>query len=446
MEFPQNVPTTPGIYIFRGVKKRPLYIGKAKNLKNRIRSYFQTKVGPKIRQMLAKAKDIKFVATDTELEAVLLEADLIKRLNPKYNTQWKDDKNFKYIALDFPRVYTTRKKSVPHAVYFGPFPDGKIVSQVLKTLRKIFPFRDCTRTKFNRHQKIKRPCLYYNLNLCPGPCIGAVSAQKYTENINRLILFLKGKKKKIIRDLKAKMKSASANKNFEAAAKYRDQIERLNYVLLQFRYQENYLKTADLLVDQKARELEELDKVLTGVLPRRGRTSNYHRFRLEAYDISNLQGQQATGSMAVLEGGTPKKSDYRKFKIRAAGKVDDVGMIKEVLKRRFSNFKKRPKEHSKKHRLDLSFSQAPHLILIDGGKPQLNAALQVLSQLKINLPAISLAKKEEIVYCQIKGKLEEIKLPKDSAALHLLQRARDEAHRFALTYHHKLRSRSLTHL
>ncbi|MBU1110210.1 UvrB/UvrC motif-containing protein [Patescibacteria group bacterium] len=446
MNLPSALPTEPGVYFFRDKEKKTLYIGKAKNLKHRLHSYFHKNLslGPKTKKMLSEANNVRWLKTDTELEALLLEADLIKRLKPPYNVMWKDDKSFKYIVIEsknFPRVYTSRNITQKSAAHFGPYPEGRTVNQVLRILRKIFPFRDCAKFKFKHHQKLGRGCLYYDLKLCPAPCIGLVTPKNYNLSIKQLKLFLKSKKKKIIRDLEKQMKQASDKKDYEKAVFLRDQIEKLAYVTQQFTSPDDYLRSPNLPVDLHTREITQLAQLFDF------KVESSKEFRLEAYDISHLQGQQATGSMVVLIGGVPQKSDYRRFKIRLKNQPDDTGMIKEVLRRRFdrkfSNHKSQIPNKSghsaqnEKH--DKSFQSQPDLVLIDGGKPQLSATLKVLSELSFNIPVVALAKREELIYSKTNEEVKEIKLTQHTPALQLLRRARDEAHRFALTYHKKLR-------
>ncbi len=431
-----HIPPKPGVYIFRDSSGQPLYIGKAINLKNRVGSYFLSTakkarfsseargsyfkrgldLGPKTTLMVSKIEKIEHIVVESEIEALLLESDLIKRLKPKYNVQLKDDKAYQYIRIsndkDYPKISTTRKNEGV-GIYFGPFPEGKTVNQVLRALRRIFPFRDCSFRKFKRYQKLSRPCLYGDLKLCPAPCVGRISPEDYKKIISQLKRFLSGKSKLVIRELEKEMKVYSKAKEFEKAALVRDRIRNYEYVTQGFRQASEYLEHPDLLEDQRQKELEELKKVV-GIEKLE---------RIEAYDISNISGKHATGSMAVFVNGEPSKRDYRRFKIKTITQADDVGMIKEVLRRRFKK--------------SWSF---PALILVDGGKPQVGAVNEVLKEYGLEIPVLGLAKKFEEI---IKNDLSVIRLSKDSPALHLLQRIRDEAHRFALSYHRTLRSKSM---
>lgn len=446
-----RLPQKPGVYTFRDKGSKPLYVGKASNLKNRVKSYFQknSDLGPKTTLMVSKIKKIEHIIVESELEALLLEADLIKRLKPKYNVRWKDDKRYQYIKIskvktqssklsskqktpdfnDYPKVSTSRKID-DKGHYFGPFPEGRTVRFVLHSLRKIFPFRDCSHTKFKRYQSLKRPCLYGYMNLCSAPCVGQISPGDYQKNITRLKNFLRGRNKTFLAELKKEMGEYSQNKEFEAAARIRDQIKAYEYISQEFRQPQEYLKDPNLLADQRQREIEDLRKRLEIEIDLR---------RIEAYDISNIFGEFAVGSMVVFLDGAAEKSHYRRFKIKSVRGISDVEMIKEVLRRRFARFA-RVKPVSED---DKSFDELPDLILVDGGKPQVSAAKEILNELGFKVRIIGLAKREEIV---VTAELKSLDLPKDSLALHLLQRIRDESHRFALAYHKKLRTEEFKHL
>ncbi len=441
-----KLPSQSGVYIFRDQQDKVLYIGKAINLKNRVQSYFQKgfELGPKTTAMVEKIAKIEHIVVESELEALLLEIDLIKRLKPKYNVRWRDDKAYKYIKIQsakckvqscnsklkveevrpdyFAKVTSSRSLGDKNAKYFGPFPEGKTVNQVLRTLRRIFPFRDCAEAKFRRYQKLGRPCLYGDLNLCPAPCVGRISPKDYQKIIRQLKSFLSGKSKKIIQELEKEMKSYSKNKEFEKAAAIRDRIRNYRYITQDFRRAEEYLEHPDLLEDRRKKEIEELRRELKFAT-----TCN----RIEAYDISNIFGQWAVGSLVVFVNGEPSKKDYRRFKIKTVKKISDVEMIKEVLQRRFNKSQLSTPNFHLTH---------PDLILIDGGKPQVSAANEVLKELDIKTPVLGLAKKEEVI---ITSRLSSLHLNSDSPALHLLQRIRDEAHRSAVLHHRKLRSKVL---
>lgn len=427
-----NLPNKPGVYIFRDRKGLALYIGKAINLQNRVKSYFQKdlELGPTTAAMVSRISKVEHIVVESEIEALLLEADLIKRLKPKYNVRWKDDKAYKYIKIskiktiqpeNFAKISTSRSTRDKDAKYFGPFPEGGTVKQVLRALRRILPFRDCSEAKFKRYQNLNRPCLYGNLKLCPAPCVGRIGSKDYRKIIKQLESFLAGKSNRVIQNLKKEMESYSKNNEFEEAAAFRDRIRNFEYITQSFRPVAAYLEHPDLVEDRRQKELKALARIVTGRSSIR---------RIEAYDISNIAGVYAVGSMVVFVDGEPSKSDYRRFKIKTVKGISDVGMIKEVMRRRFKLDKAE----------DRSFEQRPDLILIDGGKPQVSVANEVLKEIGLSIPVLGLAKKTETVFG---FGLLALSLPKDSPALHLLQRVRDEAHRFALAYHKKLRSRDL---
>lgn len=419
-----HLPNKTGIYFLKDKKGSPLYIGKAADLKNRIRSYFTllSSLAPKTRRLIEETDKVDYFLVDSEFEALLLEAKLIKQYQPKYNVRLKDDKRFPSIGITteekYPRVYYTRKRKETkeeNVLFFGPFPNPATVKRVLRLLRKIFPFRSCQRMP-------QKPCLYYYLKLCPGVCFHPPELLKgYRKSILQLIKLLKGEKKLLINQLKSKMKKEAGAKNFELAAKVKKKIEAIEYIT-QPRVGFEFLLDFDPKRYQKEKkELEDLLKIKKIK-------------RIEGYDISNIGGKWATGSMVAFVDGSPAKSDYRHFKIRSTDSPDDPGMIKEIISRRL----KHPKW------------QYPDLIVVDGGKGQLRVAIETLSRFKIKIPVVALVKrKEEIIAPKGKSspsakipsesKFKTIKLPKTSPALQLIQRVRDEAHRFAQSYHQKLR-------
>lgn len=474
----KNLPKKSGVYLFRNKDGEALYVGKAIDLRNRVQSYFQenANLGPKTQLMVNQISEIEHFETESEFTALLLEADLIKRLKPKYNQRFKDDKSYPLIEITkekYPRVRVTRKKK-ENAEYFGPYPHGNI-RKVLKLLRKSFPFRDCSNRKFTRYKELGRGCLFADMDLCSAPCAKEIiTEEKYRKSLKKLKEFLRGKGNSVIKNLEKEMKKLSKERKYEEAAKVRDQLDNLKYVRRGFRTASTEELDINLPEDRKREELKSLKKALDmEKLPQ----------RIEAYDISNIQGKQATGSMVVFENAQPKKSHYRKFKIRSKNEPDDVAMIKEVLERRFSRFIGKPpqspapgaspaaaKGSGLSTKKDSSFQSIPDLILVDGGKGQLSAALEVLQKKNLAIPTASLAKREEAVYhtntasgegnpdqlgkdqsqnlalgdsppeMEIKGP---INLPNNSPALQLLQRIRDESHRFALAYHRKLRTKNL---
>ena len=416
MEIPSSqatkLPQKPGVYQFIDAKGILLYIGKAKNLRDRVKTYFikGLELGPKTAAMLSYAKQIRTIVVESEIEALLLEAALIKKFKPKYNTVAKDDKSHLYIKIssfeDVSLVTTARREKERRGIkLFGPFPQASTVRSVLRILRHIFPY--CT----EKHPK--RRCLYCHLGLCPFPWESEENKTEYRKTVKKITLFLQGKKKRLINDLKKEMAEAAKKLEFEKAASIKKQIEDLEYITTPARAPEEYLARPDLVEDIAAERLSQLANVLNlKSVPE----------RIECYDISNIAGYAATGSLVVFENGLPAKNWYRKFKIRIKETPDDVAMMTEVLERRFKN----------------DWPQ-PDLIVVDGGKGQLNAVKRVLGKFKIKIPYLALAKRKEEIF--IAGKFNPLKLDKNSAALQLVQALRDEAHRFAILYHRKLRSR-----
>jgi len=381
-----SLPKTIGIYAFQKGKNF-LYIGKSINIRERVKQHFKENVF-KSSVFTEKADKVGYLKTESEIEALLKEAELIKKHKPKYNVIWKDNKNYSFVEItkeEFPRVSIAHQKK-NNARYIGPFVDAKALKQTLKILRKIFPFRTCKTLK-------KKPCLFFQLDLCSAPCL-----KKEDYNVKNLEQFLKGNKNKVLKQMKKEMKLFSQKKEYEKAAKQRDKIFAL----------ENVLKNVHILKNLNKTELRKLFNIKKEIK------------RIEGYDISNIQGKQATGSMVVFTKGEKDKSQYRKFRIRMEQKPNDTAMIREVLKRRMKH-KEWPK---------------PQLILIDGGKAQLNAALKEVKNIKV----MALAKKKNELF--LKNKTILLKdLPKEVS--NLILRIRDEAHRFALQYHKGLRRKQL---
>src|SRR3990167_524787 len=403
-----NLPQNSGVYIFKDSKNKPIYVGKALNIKKRVKDHFSSNIGtPKENRMLEKIDAVESIRIDSEIEALILEANLIKKYKPTFNAQLKDDKDYLYIKITrdpYPKVLTARKKDLKNTtIFFGPFPSASKVRTTLKILRKIFHFTSC---RPNR----KRACLYYHLGLCPGVCIGLISQKDYQKNIKGVIYLLEGRRSKLIGILENEVRKFVKRLEFEKAKEAQRKIEALNYITQPIRM----LEYPEIDVEElRQRELGELVNILN---------LTKKPIRIECYDISNFSGKQATGSMAVFTRGFADPSQYRRFKIKFVKGPNDTAMISEVLERRFKNDWK-----------------MPDLILIDGGKGQLSAALKVVGDFNLSLPVISLAKRLEEVY--LTGKEKPLRLPRGSVALKLLQRIRDEAHRFAVTYHRKLRSK-----
>jgi excinuclease ABC subunit C len=538
------LPAKPGVYLFKDKEGKVIYVGKAANLNSRIRSYFgaPSNLSSKIQRLVSKIQDFEFVVTNSEQEALILECNMIKKYSPRYNVRLKDNKTFPYLKIDitedWPGVYITRRVQKDGARYFGPFASAGSVRKTLRLIKKIFPFRSCSK---RIEGKDKRPCLDYYIRRCLGPCIGAVGKEEYHDVINQVILFLQGKQELILRELNTKMKAAAQQLQFERAALLRDQIkaiekviegqkiaitlqgnkdviglaqnEKLAYVELfsirnnkligqdhfimegiqgespgqimtsfvkQYYASASYIpplillqhpvdepvvlsewleqqrgRRVELQVPQRGAKKKLVDtaaetaakglelaqaKEMKAEVITSGLQELKNRLRLpkmpsriECYDVSNIQGALAVGSMVVLERGWPKPAHYRRFRIKTVAGADDYAMIQETLRRRF----KRGLAGAG------TWAMIPDLVLIDGGKGQLNAALEVRQELGLySIPMASLAKENEEVF--IPGDLQPVYIAKDSPALHILQRARDEAHRFAISYHKKLRRKEVT--
>ena len=408
----KNLPEKPGVYLFkkgRGV----LYIGKATNIKERVKNHFQQ---PTYRDNLFinQVKKVDFIKTDSEIEALLLEAKLIKKYKPRYNIVWRDDKNYFYVAItkparaggeDLPRVLITHQPK-EEAEYIGPFVEGTSLKRTLTYLRRVFPY-------YTAKKHPKGNCLWCSLKLCPGP---APVESEYKNNIKNLVSVLKGSSKKVLSDLKKEMGKTSLIQNYEKAAKIRDKVRALERVI-------SHARVLEPSIHILSADWQNTQKTLQKILNIKGEI-----LRIEAYDVSNIQGKESTGSMVSFINGQPEKSLYRKFRVKIQGKPDDVAMIKETLLRRFG--------HPEWGR--------PDLILIDGGKPQLNVAVNSKSQIpnskRIRIMAIA-KKKNELFIEGRKNPILLKSLPRE--IFNLILQLRDEAHRFAITYHHKLRKRIL---
>ena len=550
-----SVPEQPGCYLMKDQAGKVIYIGKAINLRHRVRSYFHASAqkNPRTSALVANIRDIEWIIVKSELEALILEMNLIKEYQPHFNVQLKDDKRYPYIKIHwadpFPRVSVTRKVEKDGSRYYGPYINVWAVNQTMNLLRKIFPYLTCNRTITGDDQ---RACLYYDIQLCTAPCIGRISQEDYREMIKELGAFLNGRTDNIIKRLEEEMQQASADLKYERAAQLRDTLDAVQRIVEKQRIistkftdsdvialadlendaciqvffirggkltgreyflVENIDKTADqdLLTevikqfyDQAPnippeillpREIEEAKiihqwlksqrggKKVELVVPRRGEKKklvamaaenaasmltalktqeNSERdraegalsdlqsqlnlsappLRIECYDISNTQGTALVGSMVVFLDGRPEKAHYRQFNIRTVQGPDDYASMDEVLRRRFQRLVLSSTEESKPGgKVDPSFSALPDLILVDGGKGQLNRAVEVLAEFGLldTIPIAGLAKKHEEVFLPEEDY--PVRFDKNSPGLHLLQRSRDEAHRFAITAHRKRRSK-----
>jgi excinuclease ABC subunit C len=549
-----SLPKKPGVYIFKDNKGKVIYIGKAKILYNRVRSYFINNKNlksssSKVSYFSKKISAIDYLITDNEVEALVLELNLIKKYQPKFNTDLKDDKSFPFIAItendDFPRVIITRNRKINGAKYFGPYTNVQTLREAVKYLKKIFTIRDCEKSKPGKQGN--KPCLNYHIGLCSGPCIGKISKEEYKKNIEYIILFLKGKDKNIIKNLTDDMNKFAANLNYEKAAEIKDKIKLINEIYNGqkifissenswdfigiakeediaaasiFMYRQGELagfnnviitgfgteNTEEILSDFLVRYYENInnmpliiyipfevkdidtitnyfqkikDKKTEIKVPKAGENKNimdltlkncrlflekkkfekqsnfskvFHDImelkeklklknipgRIECYDISNLKESFPVGSMTVFINGNPVRNDYRHFKIKTVNNQDDFKMINEILKRRLKYLV------NSKIEIKESFYEKPDLIIIDGGKGQLNAAKSALLEygLAEQIDLISLAKKEEIIFSD--NFENGISFDKSKNFMRMIIKIRDEAHRFAVEFHQKLRDANIT--
>jgi excinuclease ABC subunit C len=401
-----QLPDASGVYFFKDKGGTIIYIGKAKSLKKRVQSYFSRLLDSKTQALVSKAADVEYRLTDTESQAQILEAALIKENLPHYNIDLKDDKSFPWIRISdeaFPVVSIYRRKKLPlddTSAYFGPYTDVKSLRQAIKLIRKVFGFRSCK-------QLSSQACLYHRIKLCPAPCIGAISRRAYRENIREIEMFLESRYDALIGRLSLEMKKAASEKRFEDAAALRDKIQALGSI---GGNQTGFNRKAEL---GDLRDLLALD-----VLPA----------RIEAFDISNISGQQATGSCVSFYNGNPDKNNYRRFRIKTVKNIDDYAMLREVLFRRYSRLKREN-------------APLPDLVLIDGGRGHIVAAGTVMKELGITVPLVSIAKQQENIYTI--ARTYPIRFKEDTPALNLIRRVRDEAHRFAVAYHHLLRRKKV---
>ncbi len=519
----KTLPNAPGVYIMRDARGKIIYVGKARVLKNRVRQYFQANKnhGAKVRAMVAKIVDFETIVTGTEVEALILECNLIKKHRPRYNISLKDDKTYPYLrvtAEDFPRIFLTRRVIHDGSRYFGPYTSGLAVKETLQLLRKIFPLRTCRTFP-------KRPCLEYHIKRCAAPCVEKISREDYTQLVKAAEKFLDGHTADVERDISARMNEAAESLNFETAARLRDILTAIRTVTAKQKivtdagdvdaiglarldgqtcaqiffvrdgkvtgrenfpltgtddetdaqivaefvkqyYSRAQLSATEILLPAEVDDAKLLEQWLGAklIVPKRGvkkslvdmAVENARKFlaeesarrqlkdaqtvgaleelkkflrlpklprRMECFDISHMQGSQTVASMVSFFDGAPDKKNYRRFKIRSAeGKPDDFLSMREVTARRYEK---------------LSADALPDLIVIDGGQGQLSSALEIIRGAGHQVPVVGLAKQFELIF--VEGSSTPVELPRDSQALKLMQRIRDEAHRFAITYHRKLR-------
>jgi excinuclease UvrABC nuclease subunit len=403
-----KLPDAPGVYLFESPKKI-LYIGKATSLKDRVRSYFSKDIvetrSPLISKMLGEFTKIDFIKTDSVLEALVLEAHLIKKHQPEANIKEKDNKSFNFVVItkeQFPRVLVVRgrellnshflkEQSLDVAYSFGPFPNGSQLKEAMKIVRKMFPYRDkCEPTSTRRVDVGVRACFNYQIGLCPGVCIGAVSQKEYAKTIENIKTFFEGDKRKLIKNLETQMKSFAREKEFEKANKTKKTIFTLNHI-----------QDISLIKDD---------------LPR---TALGNNFRIESYDIAHMSGQNVVGVMTVVEDGEIKKSEYRKFKIKNNPGVNDTKALSEILERRLAHIEWR----------------MPNLIVVDGGKAQKNAVEKVLSNNGVEIPVVSVVKDERHKAREILGDKKWLKHEREILLSNV------EAHRYAIGFHKQLRGK-----
>lgn len=434
------------MYLYLNKDRDIIYVGKAKDLKSRVSSYFTSPngLGPKTRVLVEQIDKIKIVEVESEVESLLLEAFYIKKYRPRYNIRLVDGKAYPFIRISmeerYPVVSLSRHMDHPKSLYFGPFPNAGAVRLVLRTVRRIFPF-----VSVPHHSKGK--CLYYHLGLCP--CPPAFDSPDfhtaYRKTIRRIVKMMEGESKSLVKELEKERDEAAKKEEFEQAQVLQKKIDALQLITEPVHRPFEYDVNPNLREDLRFNELEGLKNALTEQGLDVAELS-----RIECYDISNIQGTNATGSMVVLANGEIDKSQYRKFKIKKDGKPNDFAMMQEMLERRL------------KH----TDWTEPSLIIVDGGKGQLTSALSAMDIIDRHIPVVGLAKREETIIIPVQqqfyhpekryvsatykhklyGENEEhfieVSLPKDSPSLHLVQRIRDEAHRFAITYHRKLRGKA----
>jgi len=433
-----NLPHAPGVYLMRDKAGAIIYIGKARDLKKRVDSYFSKSTSssatstlhPRIQVLVSQIRHVDYVSSASEREALVLERRLIHKFKPIYNVMWRDDKSYPYLALtvkeDFPRLFLTRKRKNDGTIYFGPYPSVRRVRELLRWAwrKKIFPLRPCDLDLKEKnplpYEKV-RWCLYLHTGECSAPCMGKISSRRYKKIVDRAKLFFRGRQNKLISQWEKEMARMSRKKRFEEAADLRDRISALHHVQEPVTFRE--MEPADL--DRRmgeSRAVQSLMKVLKLKKPPQ---------RMECFDISHVQGVEKVASMVTFNGGRPAKAGYRKFIIRSVEGIDDFKSMAEVVRRRYGRLKREKAPY-------------PDLILVDGGKGQLSSALGSLKELNIkDIPLAALAKDKEEVF--LPGRSKSIRLPLDSPALNLLRYIRDEAHRFAITFHRQRRGARTYH-
>jgi excinuclease ABC subunit C len=546
-----KLPDRPGVYLMKDARGAVLYVGKAQSLRHRVRSYWQSRTGQPLRieSSMDRVADVEYTVTDTVSEALLLEANLVKRYQPRFNVRLKDDKSYPFIKVtlgdDFPRIERTRKLPNDGSRYFGPYASASSVDEAMNLIRRLFPFRTCTIEIREGERALQRPCLLYHIKRCQGPCIEAIDKAAYREDIEQVMLFLEGRQEQVAKVLRRDMAHASEALDYERAASLRDKVRAIERTMESQKMAafarteqdllgmarsgseaavqlfavrggklisrdvftlENVVDVSDgealaafvkqyyaragsipprLLVPIDLPEREDLEAFLAArrgrtisiAVPRRGRARQLldlaarnaaetlqrqqahwladqgktlaaleelaealgmpaTPLRIECYDISTIQGANTVGSMVVFEEGRPRSGEYRRFRVKTVAGPDDFASHREVLRRRFYRALSGEEGSAEELRWRL-----PDLVVIDGGKGQVSAAREVLDELGLSeLPLAGIAKEREELF--LPGRPDPVVLPASSQALYLIQRLRDEAHRFAVTYHRQLRARA----
>ena len=551
----KKLPAKPGVYIMHDEKDAIIYVGKAISMKNRVRQYFQSSrnKGPKIEQMVTRIRRFEYIVTDSELEALVLECNLIKEHRPKYNTMLKDDKTYPYIKVtvgeEFPRILFSRTMKKDKSRYFGPYTSAGAVKDTIELMNKLFRLRVCNRN-LPRDIGLERPCLNYHIKQCDAPCQGYISREAYREQVDQALEFLNGNYKPILQMLEKQMMEASEALDFERAIELRDLLNSVKQVaqkqkitasdgedkdviavstdrkeaVVQVFFVRNgrligrehfYLQVAphdnrstiinsflkqfysgtpfipkEIMLQEEIEDREVLEQWLSTKrngkvyirVPQRGTKEKLvelaeknarmvliqdsekikreesrtigalkeignwlgleHLMRVEAFDISNISGFESVGSMIVYEKGKPKQSDYRKFKIKTVKGPDDYASMEEVLRRRFTHGMAEQQEGKEAYG---KFSRFPDLIMMDGGKGQVNVALRVLDELGLAIPVCGMVKDDHHRTRGLYYQNEEIPIDTRSEGFHLITRIQDEAHRFAIEYHRSLRGKQQVH-
>jgi len=417
-----SFPRVPGVYLMKDERGRVLYVGKAADLRDRVSSYFRATSGDDRMQLpvlMQEVADVEYLEAASEVDALLMEARLVKDIQPKYNVRLRDDKSYPYLEVtrgeDFPRVRLTRSP-VKGSRLFGPFVDVRGVRQSLPLIQRVFRFRTCKLDidAADERRRFFRPCLLHYIESCTAPCAGRVSKAEYARQIDELVRFLAGKQETLKREMKRRMTRAAEKLDFEKAAQLRDELAALESLARRSLYGD--YPAGDLLTIDPQDGLREIEEVFE---------LDYTPRTIEGIDVANLSGEEAVGALVSFVDGRPFKPGYRRFRIRSASGIDDYAMIREVVERRFERLKEEGETF-------------PDVLLIDGGAGHLATALGVLRKLDVKLLLVlGLAKEEERIY--VAGREQPLELERRNPALRLVQHVRDEAHRFAQHYHHLLR-------